>query len=63
MTDLDAPGAAVPAAHVDASSLPDLAIAGPVATEEEALSVQQIALVTRWMWFLSSMTKPQSPQA
>ncbi|MCA1812718.1 MAG: hypothetical protein LC624_02055 [Halobacteriales archaeon] len=64
MDDLEALEPAPPsAAPLDASPLPELAIAGPVSSEEEMLSVQQIALITRWMRFFTAMTKPQSPQA
>jgi hypothetical protein len=40
-----------------------LLVAGPVSSEEELQSVQQIALVTQWMLLFSAMTKAQVGKA
>jgi hypothetical protein len=46
--------------------LPGIPIAGSVASEEEAFSVQQIATITRWLRHFSAaaqQTLPESPQS
>jgi hypothetical protein len=52
---------APPPVLVPPSPAASIAIAGPVGSEEELLSVQQIALITRWLRHFSATAGLRSP--